>query len=130
MDGEKTPICYKEITTALRQWILPTFVSPAGFTRASVHHRGRTPVYRDVLLPVGKKSEDVDSPASVRAPGPPGGPEEPDQEETGQAAGLRDDRVQTHPELRGAGRGRHLQVDFLFFLSAESANVQAVCLFI
>ncbi len=28
MDGEKAPICYKEITTALRQWILPTFVSP------------------------------------------------------------------------------------------------------
>lgn len=27
MDGEKAPICYKEITTALRQWILPTFVS-------------------------------------------------------------------------------------------------------
>ncbi|XP_061582090.1 rho guanine nucleotide exchange factor 37 [Cololabis saira] len=25
MDGEKAPICYKEITTALRQWILPTF---------------------------------------------------------------------------------------------------------
>nr|XP_054595350.1 rho guanine nucleotide exchange factor 37 [Nothobranchius furzeri]XP_054595351.1 rho guanine nucleotide exchange factor 37 [Nothobranchius furzeri] len=25
MDGEKSPICYKEITTALRQWILPTF---------------------------------------------------------------------------------------------------------
>ncbi|CAN9514652.1 unnamed protein product [Ophioblennius macclurei] len=25
MDGEKEPICYKEITTALRQWILPTF---------------------------------------------------------------------------------------------------------
>ncbi|KAM9376150.1 rho guanine nucleotide exchange factor 37 [Pholidichthys leucotaenia] len=25
MDGEKTPICYKEITTALRQWVLPTF---------------------------------------------------------------------------------------------------------
>ncbi|KAK2904511.1 hypothetical protein Q8A73_011168 [Channa argus] len=24
MDGEKAPICYKEITTALRQWILPT----------------------------------------------------------------------------------------------------------
>lgn len=28
MDGEKALICYKEITTALRQWILPTFVSP------------------------------------------------------------------------------------------------------
>lgn len=27
MDGEKAPICYKEITTALRQWILPMFVS-------------------------------------------------------------------------------------------------------
>lgn len=27
MDGEKAPICFKEITTALRQWILPTFVS-------------------------------------------------------------------------------------------------------
>nr|XP_046262374.1 rho guanine nucleotide exchange factor 37 isoform X5 [Scatophagus argus] len=26
MDGEKAPVCYKEITTALRQWILPTFV--------------------------------------------------------------------------------------------------------
>uniref|UniRef100_A0A3B4X8J2 Rho guanine nucleotide exchange factor 37 n=1 Tax=Seriola lalandi dorsalis TaxID=1841481 RepID=A0A3B4X8J2_SERLL len=25
MDGEKAPISYKEITTALRQWILPTF---------------------------------------------------------------------------------------------------------
>nr|XP_046262371.1 rho guanine nucleotide exchange factor 37 isoform X2 [Scatophagus argus] len=25
MDGEKAPVCYKEITTALRQWILPTF---------------------------------------------------------------------------------------------------------
>ncbi|KAL7395008.1 hypothetical protein ABVT39_008559 [Epinephelus coioides] len=25
MDGEKAPICYKEITTALRQWILPMF---------------------------------------------------------------------------------------------------------
>ncbi|XP_031722811.1 rho guanine nucleotide exchange factor 37 isoform X1 [Anarrhichthys ocellatus] len=25
MDGEKDPICYKEISTALRQWILPTF---------------------------------------------------------------------------------------------------------
>ncbi|XP_076005082.1 rho guanine nucleotide exchange factor 37 isoform X2 [Genypterus blacodes] len=25
MDGEKEAICYKEITTALRQWILPTF---------------------------------------------------------------------------------------------------------
>uniref|UniRef100_A0A3Q3IIF1 Rho guanine nucleotide exchange factor (GEF) 37 n=1 Tax=Monopterus albus TaxID=43700 RepID=A0A3Q3IIF1_MONAL len=25
MDGEKAPICYKEIATALRQWILPTF---------------------------------------------------------------------------------------------------------
>uniref|UniRef100_A0A3Q0RXU7 Rho guanine nucleotide exchange factor (GEF) 37 n=1 Tax=Amphilophus citrinellus TaxID=61819 RepID=A0A3Q0RXU7_AMPCI len=25
MDGEKAPICYKEIMTALRQWILPTF---------------------------------------------------------------------------------------------------------
>ncbi|XP_027133547.1 rho guanine nucleotide exchange factor 37 [Larimichthys crocea] len=25
MDGEKAPICYKEITTALRQWILPAF---------------------------------------------------------------------------------------------------------
>ncbi|XP_053285465.1 rho guanine nucleotide exchange factor 37 [Pleuronectes platessa] len=25
MDGEKLLICYKEITTALRQWILPTF---------------------------------------------------------------------------------------------------------
>ncbi|KAM4621485.1 rho guanine nucleotide exchange factor 37 [Polymixia lowei] len=25
MDGEKPAICYKEITTALRQWILPTF---------------------------------------------------------------------------------------------------------
>lgn len=25
MDGEKAPICYKEITTALRQWVLPTF---------------------------------------------------------------------------------------------------------
>ncbi|XP_038147084.1 rho guanine nucleotide exchange factor 37 isoform X1 [Cyprinodon tularosa] len=25
MDGEKTPICYKEIKTALRQWILPMF---------------------------------------------------------------------------------------------------------
>ncbi|KAM4555280.1 LOW QUALITY PROTEIN: rho guanine nucleotide exchange factor 37 [Odontesthes bonariensis] len=25
MDGEKAPICYKEISTALRQWILPTF---------------------------------------------------------------------------------------------------------
>ncbi|MEQ2292756.1 hypothetical protein AMECASPLE_026164, partial [Ameca splendens] len=25
MDGEKTPICYKEINTALRQWILPMF---------------------------------------------------------------------------------------------------------
>ncbi|XP_068428127.1 rho guanine nucleotide exchange factor 37 [Clinocottus analis] len=25
MDGEKAPLCYKEITTALRQWILPTF---------------------------------------------------------------------------------------------------------
>ncbi|CAJ1059192.1 rho guanine nucleotide exchange factor 37 [Xyrichtys novacula] len=25
MDGEKEPICYKEITTALRQWILPSF---------------------------------------------------------------------------------------------------------
>nr|XP_040028935.1 rho guanine nucleotide exchange factor 37 isoform X2 [Gasterosteus aculeatus aculeatus]XP_040028936.1 rho guanine nucleotide exchange factor 37 isoform X2 [Gasterosteus aculeatus aculeatus]XP_040028937.1 rho guanine nucleotide exchange factor 37 isoform X2 [Gasterosteus aculeatus aculeatus] len=25
MDGEKALICYKEITTALRQWILPTF---------------------------------------------------------------------------------------------------------
>ncbi|KAK6298263.1 hypothetical protein J4Q44_G00313180 [Coregonus suidteri] len=25
MDGEKPVICYKEITTALRQWILPTF---------------------------------------------------------------------------------------------------------
>lgn len=25
MDGEKAPICYKEITTALRQWILPSF---------------------------------------------------------------------------------------------------------
>lgn len=33
MDGEKAPICYKEITTALRQWILPTFVSlPWGFS--------------------------------------------------------------------------------------------------
>lgn len=27
MDGEKAPICYKEIMTALRQWILPMFVS-------------------------------------------------------------------------------------------------------
>ncbi|KAJ8015247.1 hypothetical protein DPEC_G00024150 [Dallia pectoralis] len=27
MDGEKPAICYREITTALRQWILPTFVS-------------------------------------------------------------------------------------------------------
>ncbi|KAM4586414.1 rho guanine nucleotide exchange factor 37 isoform 1-T4 [Fundulus diaphanus] len=25
MDGEKAPICYKEINTALRQWILPMF---------------------------------------------------------------------------------------------------------
>ncbi|XP_033991318.1 rho guanine nucleotide exchange factor 37 [Trematomus bernacchii] len=25
LDGEKAPICYKEISTALRQWILPTF---------------------------------------------------------------------------------------------------------
>ncbi|XP_077434860.1 rho guanine nucleotide exchange factor 37 isoform X1 [Vanacampus margaritifer] len=25
MDGEKAPICYKEITTGLRQWILPEF---------------------------------------------------------------------------------------------------------
>ncbi|KAM9741995.1 rho guanine nucleotide exchange factor 37 [Menidia menidia] len=25
MDGEKAPICYKEISTALRQWVLPTF---------------------------------------------------------------------------------------------------------
>ncbi|XP_051927988.1 rho guanine nucleotide exchange factor 37 isoform X2 [Hippocampus zosterae] len=25
MDGEKVPICYKEITTGLRQWILPEF---------------------------------------------------------------------------------------------------------
>ncbi|XP_029298235.1 LOW QUALITY PROTEIN: rho guanine nucleotide exchange factor 37 [Cottoperca gobio] len=25
LDGEKAPICYQEITTALRQWILPTF---------------------------------------------------------------------------------------------------------
>ncbi|KAM9795395.1 rho guanine nucleotide exchange factor 37 [Neosynchiropus ocellatus] len=25
MDGEKEPICYKEITTALRQWVLPSF---------------------------------------------------------------------------------------------------------
>lgn len=32
MDGEKAPICYKEITTALRQWILPTFVSAPNFT--------------------------------------------------------------------------------------------------
>lgn len=27
MDGEKEPICFKEISTALRQWILPAFVS-------------------------------------------------------------------------------------------------------
>lgn len=32
MDGEKAPICYKEITTALRQWILPTFVRAPNFT--------------------------------------------------------------------------------------------------
>ncbi|CAL9707491.1 unnamed protein product [Knipowitschia caucasica] len=25
LDGQREPICYKEITTALRQWILPTF---------------------------------------------------------------------------------------------------------
>uniref|UniRef100_A0A3Q2ZK58 Rho guanine nucleotide exchange factor (GEF) 37 n=1 Tax=Kryptolebias marmoratus TaxID=37003 RepID=A0A3Q2ZK58_KRYMA len=34
MDGEKSPICYKEITTALRQWILPTFEKR---TRTLVH---------------------------------------------------------------------------------------------
>ncbi|XP_037531407.1 rho guanine nucleotide exchange factor 37 [Nematolebias whitei] len=34
MDGEKTPICYKEITTALRQWILPTF---EGRMRTLIH---------------------------------------------------------------------------------------------
>lgn len=28
MDGEKEAICFKEISTALRQWILPEFVSP------------------------------------------------------------------------------------------------------
>lgn len=27
MDGEKEPICFKEISTALRQWILPALVS-------------------------------------------------------------------------------------------------------
>lgn len=27
MDGEKEAICFKEISTALRQWILPEFVS-------------------------------------------------------------------------------------------------------
>lgn len=27
MDGEKAAVCYKEIATALRQWVLPAFVS-------------------------------------------------------------------------------------------------------
>lgn len=27
MDGEKEAICFKEISTALRQWILPALVS-------------------------------------------------------------------------------------------------------
>lgn len=27
LDGEKEAICLKEIVTALRQWIFPTFVS-------------------------------------------------------------------------------------------------------
>lgn len=27
MDGEKEAVCFKEISTALRQWILPEFVS-------------------------------------------------------------------------------------------------------
>lgn len=44
-------------------------------------------------------------------PRPPGGPEEPDQEEAGQAARLRTDMRQTESELRGAGGGQHIQVD-------------------
>lgn len=38
MDGEKAPICYKEITTALRQWILPTFVSPLNISLQMILH--------------------------------------------------------------------------------------------
>ncbi|XP_068596744.1 rho guanine nucleotide exchange factor 37 [Brachionichthys hirsutus] len=34
MDGEKAPICYKEITTALRHWILPAFEKR---TRTLIH---------------------------------------------------------------------------------------------
>ncbi|XP_061542027.1 LOW QUALITY PROTEIN: rho guanine nucleotide exchange factor 37 [Phycodurus eques] len=34
MDGEKVPICYKEITTGLRQWILPVFEER---TRTLIH---------------------------------------------------------------------------------------------
>ncbi|XP_061644162.1 rho guanine nucleotide exchange factor 37 isoform X2 [Phyllopteryx taeniolatus] len=34
MDGEKVPVCYKEITTGLRQWILPVFEER---TRTLIH---------------------------------------------------------------------------------------------
>lgn len=109
MDGEKAPICYKEITTALRQWILPTFVSL--MTLSSICPDPC--VYDDqrrFCLYVGEEDEDVNPQAPVCTSWPPGGPAEPDPEKAGQAAGLRSDLWQTEPELRGTGCGQHVQV--------------------
>lgn len=64
-----------------------------------------------LLFHQGKKNEDIDPQASVCTPWPPSGPEEPDQEEAGQAAWLWSNRGQIQSELWGTGCGQHIQVD-------------------
>lgn len=128
MDGEKAPVCYKEITTALRQWILPTFVS-----LPNIHQDARNdgllflyssivwvksdeePVDNWIIIylcfHIGQEDEDINTQAPLCTPWPPGGPQEPDQEEAGQAARLRADLWEVESKLRGTGGGQHVQVE-------------------
>lgn len=123
MDGEKAPVCYKEITTALRQWILPTFVSvDARNDRLLLLYSSivwvksdEEPVDNWIIIyrcfHIGKEDEDINTQAPLCTPWPPGGPQEPDQEEAGQAARLRADLWEVESKLRGTGGGQHVQVE-------------------
>ncbi|KAI3351416.1 hypothetical protein L3Q82_020271, partial [Scortum barcoo] len=53
MDGEKAPICYKEITTALRQWILPTFeeAGQAARLRTDLHDKSNLSYDEQAVVP-------------------------------------------------------------------------------